>query len=119
MAIFAAFGDPDFSGSEETEQPVQIAGYFDRGVADTRAVRSLPPLPGTRREVQGLAKLARRFRRCNRLGGQATEAAVKSSELVSKAAIVTFATHGWSPATLRASPNRRLPFGSADAERSR
>ncbi len=93
-AVFAAFGDPDFSGSEETEQPVQIAGYFNRGVADTRAVRSLPPLPGTRREVEGLAKLLGVSDDAIRFGGQATEEAVKNSQLVSKAAIVTFATHG-------------------------
>jgi len=93
-AILAAFGDPDFAGSDEMEQPVQIAGYFDRGVADTRAVRSLPPLPGTRREVQGLATLLGAPDEAIRLGRQATEEAVKNSPLVSKAAIVTFATHG-------------------------
>jgi CHAT domain-containing protein len=92
--VLAAFGDPDFAGSEETEQPIQIAGYFNRGVANADALRALPPLPGTRREVLGLAKLLGAPDDAIRLGGQATEAAVKTSPLVSRAAIVTFATHG-------------------------
>ena len=72
---FAGFGDADTRTYPEGSQP-----------------KSLAQLPGTRRELDGLAHALRSPRRAVRLGTGATEAAVRSADL-SGASVVAFATH--------------------------
>ncbi|MGH1415508.1 MAG: CHAT domain-containing protein [Pelagimonas sp.] len=92
---FVGFGDPDFGGAQAHAKPVSRAmGAFfgDEGTL-TDAVRSLPPLPGTARELRDIAELFGPTRAQVFTGDQATEARVKSAAL-EQTAIISFATHG-------------------------
>jgi CHAT domain-containing protein/Tfp pilus assembly protein PilF len=93
---FAGFGDPRFQGTQiaSATPPQSVAAYFTRGLADPVALNALPPLPGTRREVLALARALEAPDTAIRLGLEATETAVKSSDLLRHASIVAFATHG-------------------------
>jgi len=62
------------------------------GVADIDRLRSLPPLPGTRRELLSIARILGADPATLRLGAEATEAAVKQG--IGPAKVVAFATHG-------------------------
>lgn len=87
---FAGFGDPDFAGGGA---PVQVAALYDGGIARTAVLRTLPPLPGTRRELLGLARQLQAPEGALRLGAAATEIAVRTADL-SQAGLIVFATHG-------------------------
>ena len=54
--------------------------------------KTLAPLPGTRRELQSLARLFRADRRDLRLGDQATEQALKTADL-ERVTVLALATH--------------------------
>ncbi len=94
---FAGFGDPTFQRAQviATAMPPQsVSAFYTRGLADPAALGALPPLPGTRREVLALARALDAPDTAVRLGAEATETAVKSSDLLRRASIVAFATHG-------------------------
>nr|WP_314437142.1 CHAT domain-containing protein [uncultured Brevundimonas sp.] len=73
-------------------------GFIGFGAVDTQAYpegtqpKALAPLPGTRRELEGLARVLGSPRRTVRLGNDATEGAVRRADL-SGAAVIAFATH--------------------------
>jgi CHAT domain-containing protein/tetratricopeptide (TPR) repeat protein len=87
---FAGFGAPDFAGEG---RPPAVAAAFDGPRARAEALRALAPLPGTRRELLGLARRLGAAESDLRLGPAATEAAVKAADLTG-ARILAFATHG-------------------------
>jgi CHAT domain-containing protein/tetratricopeptide (TPR) repeat protein len=89
-AGFAGFGAPDFGG---TSQPVALAGFFDGALARAAALQGLAPLPATRAELRGLARVLGADTADLRLGADATEAAVRDADL-SEVAVIAFATHG-------------------------
>jgi CHAT domain-containing protein len=89
-AGFAGFGAPDFAGSD---RPPAVNRAFDGPRARAEALRALAPLPGTRRELLGLATQLGAGEGAVRLGPQANEAAVRKADL-SGARILAFATHG-------------------------
>src|SRR5690606_9751723 len=64
------FGDPAFDGQGEV---LALASYYDGDRAQAQALRALPPLPGTRRELMGLAALMGPDQSQLFLGGEATE----------------------------------------------
>ncbi len=87
---FAGFGAPDFAGGG---QAVAVAALFDGPTARGTAIAALPPLPGTRRELLGLARRLGAGEEALFLGPAATEAAVKQAALTGLG-VVAFATHG-------------------------
>jgi CHAT domain-containing protein len=91
--VLAGFADPDFTGAENAAAP-PLAQLFTRASADIAGVRGLARLPGTRRELTGLAQALGVPPEQMRFGADATEAAVKSSDSLRRARIAVFATHG-------------------------
>ena len=95
-AYFTGFGNPAFGDavSEGVEIASRsVAAFFDETGPRLDAIRALPPLPGTARELRRIAGLFPAARARLVLGPAATEAAVKSADL-SQSAILSFATHG-------------------------
>lgn len=94
-----AFADPVFSMTARQESPQRRAQpsirSFTRGAKlDLRVLsESLPPLPGTRREVEAIGKVLGARVGDLRLGPDASETAVKSTRL-DQYRVVYFATHG-------------------------
>ncbi|MDT8855576.1 CHAT domain-containing tetratricopeptide repeat protein [Paracoccaceae bacterium Fryx2] len=88
----AGFGDPAFAGTETT--PAAVGAFFAGGRAMEAALRGLAPLPGTRRELSGLARALDAPETALHLGAGATERAVKSAPDLAGAEVVAFATHG-------------------------
>lgn len=91
---FAGFGAPTLGGEVAANRGApQFQTTFQDRLADPDALRRLPALPGTARELTGLA---RQFGRSSHvlLADQATERAVRSSEILPRARYVVFATHG-------------------------
>lgn len=89
---FVGFGAPTLTGQSAT--PAPLARFFDGGTARLEAVRALAPLPGTRRELLGLAKVLSAPQGAVRLGAAATEAALRSAPDLADARILALATHG-------------------------
>lgn len=99
-AYFTGFGNPAFDGPGPDSGPagVQVASrsvgaFFDDTGTRLDAIRALPPLPGTARELHRIAGLFPPDGARLVLGPEATEAAVKTADL-SQSAILSFATHG-------------------------
>lgn len=95
-AGFTGFGDPDFAGSSPPPDRVasrSIDRFFDADGTRVDAVRSLAPLPGTARELRRIASLFPPELVQITLGADATESAVKRTDL-SRTSILSFATHG-------------------------
>lgn len=90
---FAGFGDPLLDGAAGPEAPRGLDRYYRSGSADTAAIKSLPRLPGSGVELKALAQALGAPEASVRTGAQATEAAVKSTDL-SRTRVVAFATHG-------------------------
>jgi CHAT domain-containing protein len=88
---FVGFGDPQFEG--ELEVAALSRGVMRAGLADVDQLRALSPLPQTRRELLEISETLGKSNSVVRLGGQATETAVKTFDL-SKAKVLAFATHG-------------------------
>lgn len=87
---FIGVGAPALSG----QAPVQPAArYYRSGGAHAEAVRSLPPLPSARRELETMAEALGQAQARLIVGEAATEAAVKAADL-SGADVIAFATHG-------------------------
>jgi CHAT domain-containing protein/lipopolysaccharide biosynthesis regulator YciM len=83
-----AYGDPVFSLRSANAAP---NADLVRGVYESAGIR-FPPLPNTRREVEGIGRLFSPERRIMRLGAEATEASVKRTNL-SEYRLLHFATH--------------------------
>jgi CHAT domain-containing protein len=82
---FVGFGDPSLTGPTPG----------GRRLADPDALRSAyPPLPGTADELRAMARTLGAPAASLRLGGKATEAAIKTSTDLSRADVIAFATHG-------------------------
>lgn len=90
-AAFLGFGDPSFTG--EVQVAALTRGALPSGLADPDALRSLAPLPQTRRELLDIAQTLKAGPSSVRLGAAATEAAVKAADL-SHTRVLAFATHG-------------------------
>jgi CHAT domain-containing protein len=101
------FGAPVFSG-EAPSEPVTLAALM-RSTDGVQALSSLPPLPGARAELEELARLFGENRSDIRLGLWATEAAVKSADLL-RASVIVFATHGLLPGELETVLEPALAF---------
>ena len=96
-----AFADPVFHrvGHEEEAQPRDsvtmrsLPSFYDGSVLNIEAlVAQLPPLPGTRKEVEQIASSLQVPKSDIKLGVAATETAVKQAKL-EQYRIVYFATH--------------------------
>jgi CHAT domain-containing protein len=90
--VLAGYGDPVFDGGGSLASLARGAPLVAGGVADIDRLRSLPPLPGTRRELLSIARILGADPATLRLGAEATEAAVKQG--IGPAKVVAFATHG-------------------------
>lgn len=94
-----AFADPAFSGTETNHVGTRSAtrnlpSFYKNTDLDVRSLaRALPSLPGTRKEVETIARSLQVGTDDIMLGLRATEAAVKRSNLKDYR-IVYFATHG-------------------------
>lgn len=72
----------------------------DGYLADVSAIAALRPLPGTQRELEGLARALGGSAANLITGAQATEARVKSDGRLASVHIISFATHGLLPGNL-------------------
>ena len=89
-----AFADPEFGNRGKPTASRSLASFYRGSKLDTKSLcRSLAQLPGTRSEVTRIAKSLRISGEDIRLGTEATETAVKRSNL-EQYQIVYFATHG-------------------------
>ncbi|TAL28424.1 MAG: tetratricopeptide repeat protein [Phenylobacterium sp.] len=81
---FVGYGDPTLKGASP-----------DRRLADPKALAmAFGPLPGTADELRAMARTLGAPQASLRLGGRATEAALKSSPDLAAARVVAIATHG-------------------------
>lgn len=69
-------------------------------LADVGAIAALRPLPGTQRELEGLARALGASEANLITGVQATEARVKSDRRLASVDMISFATHGLLPGNL-------------------
>jgi CHAT domain-containing protein/tetratricopeptide (TPR) repeat protein len=82
---FVGYGDPTLKGAAPAE----------RRLADPKALGSaFGPLPGTADELRAMARTLGAPATSLRLGGRATEAALKTSPELSRAGVIAIATHG-------------------------
>ena len=83
---FVGYGDPTLKGA---------APPAERRLADSDALSSaFGPLPGTADELRAMARALGASPASLRLGGRATEAALKASPELSHAGVIAIATHG-------------------------
>lgn len=71
-----------------------FVGYGDPAMNASEGEAALPPLPGTASELRAMAKALGAPAASVRLGGEATEMAIKASPAITKAGVVAIATHG-------------------------
>lgn len=91
---FAGFGDPMLDGATDIPAPRSFAQLRSGVSGDLRSViKSFPKLPGTRSELQNLARTLGAGDASLWLGDRATEDAVKAANL-SNTSVIAFATHG-------------------------
>jgi CHAT domain-containing protein/predicted negative regulator of RcsB-dependent stress response len=95
---FFGVGDPILRGPLEPQQRGQRklgepSRFYRNGLADTRAVRELPPLPDTADEVRTIAKVLGASAEAINLREAASESRVKSAAL-REYHVIHFATHG-------------------------
>ncbi|MBU1515886.1 MAG: tetratricopeptide repeat protein [Alphaproteobacteria bacterium] len=82
---FVGYGDPTISG----------VALGARRLADPKTLASVfVPLPGTADELRAMARALGAPQSSVRLGGKATEAAIRTSPDIATAGVVTIATHG-------------------------
>jgi len=78
-----------------TRAPTAYAEAFDTGdLADTDFLRSMPSLPGTKRELEAIGAQFASGKALIRTGADATETKVKGSLELKQARFVIFSTHG-------------------------
>jgi CHAT domain-containing protein/Tfp pilus assembly protein PilF len=92
---FLGIGNPILEGNPAQVRGVNLASLFtSQGIADVNAVRSLlPPLPDTADELSAMAKSLGAGIKSLMLGGEATERAVRETDLT-RYKVLAFATHG-------------------------
>jgi CHAT domain-containing protein len=91
---FAGFGDPSLNGAPGVAAPRSFSGMRGAALGDLGSlIRTFPQLPGSRAELDALAKALGADEASVKTGAAATEAAVKSSTL-DRVSVVAFATHG-------------------------
>jgi CHAT domain-containing protein len=93
---FFGVGDPRFKGPPD-EKPSRFADYFDERGGRVDAVGDLAALPGTRLEIEKIAKLLGARRSDYVLGIEASETELRKARRagqLSEAQVVAFATHG-------------------------
>jgi CHAT domain-containing protein/tetratricopeptide (TPR) repeat protein len=96
---FFGVGDPILRGPLEPQQRSaqrklgEPSRFYRNGLADTRAVRELPPLPDTADEVRTIAKVLGASSGAVNLREAASETRVKSAAL-REYHVIHFATHG-------------------------
>ena len=96
---FFGIGDPILRGPLDRQQRsaqrklTQPASFYRNGLADTRAVRELPPLPDTAEELRSIARLLGAPPEAVNLREAASETRVKAAPL-REYHVIHFATHG-------------------------
>jgi CHAT domain-containing protein/Tfp pilus assembly protein PilF len=90
---FVGIGNPLLEGSDPKAALPSLKSLFRGPFADVDAVRLLPPLPETARELEELARYRRASAEDLFLGNRATETIVKGADLA-RYRLVAFATHG-------------------------
>ena len=97
----AGVGDPTLGppiGDERKVRSARVsASRSGSGLADVFALRRLPSLPGTRRELLALAETLGAGDTALLMGGAASEGAVKRWSQLNEARVVAFATHAALP----------------------
>ena len=94
---YLGIGDPAFQGADDAELPSADEVLSMRGSDRAAGIRSLPRLPGTRREVKALAEFFKVGPEAVALGADATEEfihALNARGDLRRARIVHIATHG-------------------------
>ncbi len=98
---FFGLGDPSFSGKPRRQaggaRLGDGGGFFRDGTGNVDAVRDLPGLPGTRREIRAMAKILGASDADVLIGVDANEArlaGISDSGTLAQADIVLMATHG-------------------------
>lgn len=94
---YIGIGAPAFSGEAHAALPGADTVMRRAGPDRSKAVQGLPPLPGTRREIETLADMFGAGLSEIRLGPEASEAQVTQLDdagTLARAGIVHFATHG-------------------------
>jgi CHAT domain-containing protein len=99
---FIGFGDPVFAGAAGSARGVATAADFCREgkSTDLEALRELPRLPETARELADIARSLGAGRESLVLGADATETRVRGAAL-DQYRVVAFATHGLLPSEMR------------------
>lgn len=94
-ALFIGIGAPvlDGPGGASVAQASRGAALVSGTYGDPQALRRLPALPGTLREVQAIGRLFRPEERLILTGPEATETRLRATDL-SGARMIHFATHG-------------------------
>ncbi len=91
---FAGFGDPALNGASTLAAPRSFSVARGAAIGDIGAlIKSFPQLPGSRAELDALAKTLGADPSSVTAGAAATEAAVKAAPL-DHVSVVAFATHG-------------------------
>lgn len=96
---FFGMGDPVLQGPDPSERqrggkrPGAPARYYRNGLADTRAVRELAPLPDTADEIRAIAAALGAEPEAINLREAASETRLKTAPLLNYR-IIQFATHG-------------------------
>lgn len=90
-ASFAGIGAPALDGKPEAK--IELASLFRGGVADVRAVRSLPALPRAESELRQMRGAFDGSAALLLTGRAATETAVRRTDFA-RYSVVAFATHG-------------------------
>jgi CHAT domain-containing protein len=93
--LFFGLGDPDFRGNSKA--PKDTNAYFSDGKARLEELRKLARLPGTRTEIETLARTLGGGPEDVLLGSDASEAKLTTrpaSRELNRYAILAFATHG-------------------------
>ncbi|MBT7770736.1 MAG: CHAT domain-containing protein, partial [Rhodospirillales bacterium] len=90
---FTGFGDPLLNGPQGGTRGIKLANLFRGSVANVDAIRDLPPLPDTAKELLALSAAVNGDSKHIYMRKRATERTVKKTNL-SNSRIITFATHG-------------------------
>lgn len=99
---FLGIGDPRLSGSGAARGALAAAAESCReaGAVDPRLLRALPPLPETALELRRVARALGSDSHAVRLGGAASESALRQLAL-DRYRVISFATHAILPGELR------------------
>lgn len=97
QVAFFGLGDPAFDGEPGPSRGLEMHSFFTSRSANVAAVRALPRLPGTRTEIEQLARAFGARREDYVLDVVATESEVarrNTDGSLARAEVIAFATHG-------------------------